>query len=54
MRTGDLLSSGTINGPKGLSKCGSLLEMTLNGKKEVLLYSMDTQTFLKDRDTITL
>ncbi|KAK0617490.1 hypothetical protein B0T14DRAFT_435752 [Immersiella caudata] len=54
LRTGDLLGSGTISGPGGLSECGSLLEMTQNGKKEVLLYGMDARTFLKDGDAITL
>ncbi|KAK4442193.1 hypothetical protein QBC34DRAFT_499841 [Podospora aff. communis PSN243] len=54
LRTGDLLGSGTISGPGGSSECGSLLEMTQNGKKEVLLYGMDARTFLKDGDTITL
>jgi fumarylacetoacetase len=54
LRAGDLLGSGTISGPGGGSECGSLLEMTLGGKKEVLLYGMDARTFLKDGDSITL
>ncbi|KAK4155607.1 hypothetical protein C8A00DRAFT_31556 [Chaetomidium leptoderma] len=54
MRTGDLLGSGTISGPGGVGERGSLLEMTENGKKEVLLYGMDVRTFLKDGDTVTL
>ncbi|KAK3303145.1 uncharacterized protein B0T15DRAFT_402140 [Chaetomium strumarium] len=54
MRTGDLLGSGTISGPGGAGERGSLLEMTENGKREVLLYGMDMRTFLKDGDTVTL
>lgn len=54
LRAGDLLGSGTISGPGGGSECGSLLEMTVGGKKEVLLYGMDARTFLKDGDSITL
>jgi len=54
LRTGDLLGSGTISGPGGSDECGSLLEMTQGGKKEVLLYGMDARTFLKDGDSITL
>jgi fumarylacetoacetase len=54
MRAGDLLGSGTISGPGGLDERGSLLEMTENGKKEVLLAGMDARTFLKDGDTVTL
>ncbi|KAK3292426.1 uncharacterized protein B0H64DRAFT_228440 [Chaetomium fimeti] len=54
MRSGDLLGSGTISGPGGVDERGSLLEMTENGKKEVLLAGMDARTFLKDGDTVTL
>ncbi|KAK3381878.1 fumarylacetoacetase [Podospora didyma] len=56
LRTGDLLGSGTISGPGGAKggECGSLLEITEGGKKEVLLYGMDARTFLKDGDTVTL
>ncbi|KAK4099467.1 Fumarylacetoacetase [Parathielavia hyrcaniae] len=54
MRAGDLLGSGTISGPGGVDERGSLLEMTENGKKEVLLAGMDARTFLKDGDTVTL
>ncbi|KAK3332211.1 hypothetical protein B0T19DRAFT_482545 [Cercophora scortea] len=53
MRTGDLLGSGTISGP-GANESGSLLELSNNGKKEVLLYGMDSRTFLKDGDEVTL
>ena len=52
MRTGDLLGSGTISGTKP-SECGSLLEMSEGGRKDVLLYGMDARTFLKDGDSVT-
>lgn len=54
LRTGDLLGTGTISGPKGGSESGSLLEMNQGGKKDVMLYGMDMRTYLKDGDTITL
>ncbi|KAK0702890.1 hypothetical protein B0T21DRAFT_378201 [Apiosordaria backusii] len=54
MRTGDLLGSGTISGPGGVKERGSLLEMTENGKNEVLLAGMNARTFLKDGDSVTL
>ncbi|KAK4126958.1 Fumarylacetoacetase [Parathielavia appendiculata] len=54
MRTGDLLGSGTISGPGGVDERGSLLEMTEDGKKDVLLGGMDSRTFLKDGDTVML
>ncbi|KAK4133694.1 Fumarylacetoacetase [Trichocladium antarcticum] len=54
MRTGDLLGSGTISGPGGQGESGSLLEMTENGRKEVLLRGTDARTFLRDGDSITL
>ncbi|ROW01272.1 hypothetical protein VMCG_05854 [Cytospora schulzeri] len=53
MRTGDLIASGTISGTKP-SEYGSLLEMNEGGKKEVLLYGMDSRKFLRDGDIITL
>ena len=53
LRTGDLIGSGTISGP-GPAERGSLLEMTDNGKKEVLLAGMHARTFLKDGDTVSL
>lgn len=55
MSTGDLLGSGTISGKneKG-GDLGSLLEMSQNGKKELMLAGMDVRTFLKDGDEITI
>jgi fumarylacetoacetase len=48
---GDLFGSGTISGPtcKG---CGSLLELTENGKNPILLASGETRTYLEDGDEI--
>lgn len=54
LRTGDLLGSGTISGPKGGSESGCLLEMSHGGREEVMLYGMDMRTYLKDGDTVTL
>ncbi|KAK1754012.1 hypothetical protein QBC47DRAFT_385413 [Echria macrotheca] len=56
LQTGDLLGSGTVSGPGGASggECGSLLEATEGGKKEVMLAGMDVRKFLKDGDTVTL
>ena len=63
MRTGDLLGSGTISGPPPPppsssstvpSECGSLLEMSAGGTRDVLLAGMDARRFLKDGDTVTL
>ncbi len=55
MNIGDLLGSGTISGKneKG-GDLGSMLEMSQGGKKEILLAGMDSRTFLKDGDTITI
>jgi fumarylacetoacetase len=51
---GDLIGSGTISGP-GESQLGSLLEMTLNGTKPLVLESGKLQRqFLEDGDKINL
>lgn len=57
MQTGDLLGSGTISGKNENGKgqdLGSLLEMSQNGKKEIMLAGMEVRTFLRDGDEITL
>lgn len=55
MNVGDLLGSGTISGKsEKRNDLGSLLEMTLSGKKEIMLAGMDVRKFLKDGDTITI
>lgn len=53
MRTGDMLGSGTISGT-GEGEKGSLLELSEGGKKDIMLYGMDTRRFLKDGDSVTL
>ncbi len=52
MRTGDLLGTGTISGPDRES-CGSLLELTWNGR-EPLTLGGERRAFLEDGDTVTL
>jgi len=51
MRPGDLLGSGTISGPEA-TQCGSLIEMTWNGKNPIKLPNGETRTFLEDGDTV--
>jgi fumarylacetoacetase len=48
---GDLFGSGTISGPTS-EGCGSLLELTENGKKAIHLASGETRTYLEDGDEI--
>jgi len=53
MRTGDLLGSGTISGPRK-SERGSLLELSWGGKEPLTLDGGESRTFLEDGDTLTL
>jgi len=53
MRPGDLLASGTISGEKPNS-FGSMLELSWNGTKPILLNKNDTRLFLQDHDTVIL
>ena len=53
MRTGDLLGSGTISGPTPDS-CGSMLEMTWNGRDPITLADGSERTFIEDNDTLIL
>lgn len=53
MRTGDLLASGTISGPRPQSY-GSLLELTWQGTKPIMLPNGEERKFLKDGDIITI
>jgi fumarylacetoacetase len=48
---GDLLGSGTISGPTS-EGCGSLLELTQNGKKPIDLASGETRTYLENGDEV--
>ncbi|KAJ3237032.1 hypothetical protein HDU81_010035 [Chytriomyces hyalinus] len=55
MNAGDLLGSGTISGPDDTS-LGSLLEASVNGKKEVVLSADGTvkRTFIEDGDSLKI
>jgi len=48
---GDLFGSGTISGPTS-EGCGSLLELTENGKKPLGLDSGETRAYLEDGDEV--
>ncbi len=52
-RTGDLFASGTISGPDPFA-AGSLLELSLNGQREIRLDDGTVRTFLQDGDTVTI
>ncbi|MEQ6247573.1 fumarylacetoacetase [Sulfitobacter sp. HNIBRBA3233] len=52
MRTGDLLGSGTISGPKP-ENYGSLLEMTWGGQNPIQIDG-ESRSFIEDGDTLTL
>jgi len=57
MRTGDLLGSGTISGPKGASEIGtfgSLLELTWNGRDPLALVGDGERTFIEDGDEVVI
>jgi fumarylacetoacetase len=53
METGDLIGTGTISGPKE-DELGSLLELTMNGEKPVLLPNGEVRRYLEDGDEVTL
>ncbi|MGB9696250.1 MAG: fumarylacetoacetase [Ignavibacteria bacterium] len=53
LRTGDLLASGTISGKDKMS-FGSLLELTWNGEKPIILPSGERRVFLEDGDEIIM
>ncbi|MCY4306057.1 MAG: fumarylacetoacetase [Aestuariivita sp.] len=53
MRTGDLLGSGTISGPRKDNR-GSLLELSWGGKEPFELIDGSSRSFLEDGDTIVL
>ena len=50
---GDLFGTGTLSGA-GPDQCGSLLEMSLGGKRPTSLANGEQRIFLEDGDTITL
>jgi fumarylacetoacetase len=51
LQPGDLLGSGTQSGPSH-DEAGSLLELTLGGKRPVTLTNGESRTFLEDGDAI--
>ena len=53
LQVGDLLGSGTLSGPTA-SEAGSLLELSLGGKKTITLPNGEQRSFLLDGDTLTL
>jgi fumarylacetoacetase len=53
LQPGDLLGTGTISGPDEGSQ-GSLLELSMGGKKPVSLPNGETRAFLQDQDTLIL
>ncbi|KAH9300746.1 hypothetical protein KI387_012329, partial [Taxus chinensis] len=53
LRSGDLLGSGTISGPKP-ENVGCLLELTCDGKKQLKVGNNLTRTFLEDGDEVIL
>ena len=53
LQPGDLLGSGTLSGPAP-DEAGSLLELTLGGKRPITLANGETRAFLEDGDTLTM
>jgi fumarylacetoacetase len=53
MEAGDLIGTGTISGPRE-DELGSLLELTMNGERPVVLPNGESRRFLVDGDEITL
>ena len=53
LRTGDLIASGTVSGPRPDS-LGCLLELTSRGANPVTLPTGEARTFLEDGDEVTM
>ena len=53
LQSGDLLGSGTLSGAKP-EQGASLMELSQNGKREIVLSNGETRTFLADGDTVIL
>src|SRR5690606_3531717 len=51
LQPGDMMGTGTLSGPSE-SEGGSLLELTVNGKKPISLPWGEERTFLQDNDEI--
>ena len=53
LRTGDLFATGTVSGPSADQR-GSLIELSDNGSRPVVLADGSTRTFLEDGDEVTI
>lgn len=53
VRVGDLMASGTISG-KDRASFGSMLELTWNGEKPLVMPDGNTRKFLEDHDTVIM
>jgi fumarylacetoacetase len=53
LRSGDLLSSGTVSGPERVNS-GCLVELTVGGREPLSMPSGETRSFLEDGDTVWL
>lgn len=53
LRTGDLYGSGTVSGPSP-DQCGSLIELSWNGRQLLTLDDGSTRGFLEDGDTVII
>lgn len=53
LQPGDLLGSGTLSGPTP-DQAGSMLELSVGGKKALTLANGETRTFLEDGDSVIL
>jgi fumarylacetoacetase len=53
LRSGDLLGTGTLSGPRA-DQAGSLLELSQGGKQPVRLPNGESRRFLEDGDTVIL
>ena len=51
LRSGDLIGTGTQSGPTD-TEAGSLLELSLGGKRPIPIGAEETRTFLEDGDTV--
>lgn len=52
LRSGDLVSSGTVSGPQD-HECGCLLERTMDGQNPLLLPNGESRGYLLDGDRVT-
>ncbi|MFM0513990.1 fumarylacetoacetase [Paraburkholderia sp. RL17-373-BIF-A] len=53
LRSGDLISSGTVSGPERADS-GCLLERTRDGRETITLPTGEVRTYLEDGDTVSL